>query len=214
MPAYASSIDVLADEVVLVRHGETAWSSAGKHTGRTDLALDERGRLEAEALAEPLRERRFALVLTSPLRRAIETCRLAGLGGQARVRQELSEWDYGSYEGRTTAEIRLEQPAWSLWREGVPGGESIEQVSARADRVLAELDAAEGDVAVFAHGHILRVLTARWLGLEPEAGRLLALDPATISILGFEHETRVIRAWNEPCGVLAPRRRRGPIPTD
>jgi probable phosphoglycerate mutase len=184
-------------EVVLVRHGETDWSREGRHTGRTDVPLNERGREEAKALADRLAARRFELVLTSPRSRAIETCRLAGLGDRALVRDELAEWDYGAYEGRTTAEIRIARPDWSLWREGVEGGETIAQVGARADRLLPQLDTAPGDVAVFAHGHFLRVLAARWLGLEPDAGRLLALDPATISVLGFEHEWRVLRGWNE-----------------
>jgi probable phosphoglycerate mutase len=186
-------------EVVLVRHGETEWSRAGRHTGRTDVPLDERGRAEARALAGMLRGRRFALVLTSPLSRAVESCRLAGLGGSAFVREDLVEWDYGEYEGRTTDEIRGERPGWSLWRDGVPEGETAAEVGTRADRVLTEVESAGGDVAVFAHGHLLRVLTARWLGLEPAAGRLLALDPATISVLGHEHEWRVLRAWNERC---------------
>ena len=182
-----------------MRHGETEWSRAGKHTGRTDVPLDEHGRAEARALAGMLRGHRFALVLTSPLSRAVETCRLAGLGDRAVVRDELAEWDYGAYEGRTTAEIRAERPGWSLWSDGVPAGETAADVGARADRALAELEAGGGDAAVFAHGHLLRVLTARWLGLEPGAGRLLALDPATISVLGYEHEWRVLRAWNERC---------------
>jgi probable phosphoglycerate mutase len=186
-------------EVVLVRHGETEWSRAGRHTGRTDVPLDERGRAEARALAGMLRGRRFALVLTSPLSRAVESCRLAGLGGSAFVREDLVEWDYGEYEGRTTDEIRGERPGWSLWRDGVPEGETAAEVGTRADRVLTEVESAGGDVAVFAHGHLLRGLTARWLGLEPAAGRLLALDPATISVLGHEHEWRVLRAWNERC---------------
>jgi probable phosphoglycerate mutase len=183
-------------EVVLVRHGETEWSRAGKHTGRTDIPLTERGRQEAEALAVELQGRRFALVLTSPLARAAETCRLAGLGGVAEPREELMEWDYGAYEGRETIDIRKERPGWTLWRNGVPEGETIAQVQARVDRVIAELRSVASDAAVFAHGHLLRVLAARWLGLEPAAGRLFALDPATISILGYERETPVVRMWN------------------
>jgi probable phosphoglycerate mutase len=184
-------------EVVLVRHGETDWSRAGKHTGRTDVPLNDRGRTQAKALARRLAGRRFALVLTSPLSRAAETCRLAGLGRQAMTRDELAEWDYGAYEGRTTPEIRTERAGWSLWRDGVVDGETIAQVGARVDRLLPELDSATGDVAVFAHGHLLRVLGARWIGLEPIAGRLFALDPATVSVLGYEHESRVLIAWNE-----------------
>jgi broad specificity phosphatase PhoE len=182
--------------IVLVRHGETEWSRAGKHTGRTDVPLTERGRREAEAVGADLQGRRFALVLTSPLARAAETCRLAGLGEVAEKRDDLMEWDYGAYEGRETIDIREEHPGWTLWRDGVPEGETIAEVQARADRVIAELRSVAGDVAVFAHGHLLRVVAARWLGLEPAAGRLFALDPATISILGYERETPVIRMWN------------------
>jgi broad specificity phosphatase PhoE len=188
--------DVKGHEILLVRHGETDWSSAGRHTGRTDVPLNDRGRARAEALAETLAQRRFALVLTSPLSRAAETCRLAGLGERAEVREQLAEWDYGAYEGRTTDEIRAERPGWSVWSDGVPGGETLDEVAARADRVIAELDAAAGDVAVFAHGHLLRILGVRWIGLPPADGRLLALDAATVSVLGYEHEWRALRAWN------------------
>jgi probable phosphoglycerate mutase len=184
-------------EVVLVRHGETEWSRSGKHTGSTDVPLTERGREQAEALGAWLRERRFEVVLTSPLVRASETCRLAGYGDVAQRRDDLREWDYGDYEGRTTPEIREEHPAWTLWRDGVPGGETDAQVGARAERVIGELRALTGDAVLFAHGHVLRVLAARWLGLEPAAGRLFALDTATISVLGYERETPVIRSWNE-----------------
>ena len=192
-------------EVVLVRHGETLWSRDGKHTGRTDILLTDEGRRQSERVGGTLRGRRFPLVLTSPLQRAAETCRLAGLGDVAVFRDELMEWDYGDYEGRTTPEIRTEVPGWSLWRDGVPGGETAADVGRRVDGVLAELRALDGDVAVFAHGHVLRVLAARWLGLPPTEGRLFALDPATISILGYERETPVIRRWNEP--VSSPARR-------
>jgi broad specificity phosphatase PhoE len=184
-------------EVVLVRHGETEWSRDGKHTGRTDVPLTERGREQAEALGAALAGRRFELVLTSPLQRAAETCRLAGYGEVAQRRDALREWDYGAHEGRTTVEIREEHPGWTLWRDGVPGGETAAQVGARADSVIAELRSLAGDAALFAHGHVLRVLAARWLGLEPAAGRLFALDTATISVLGYERETAVIRVWNE-----------------
>jgi probable phosphoglycerate mutase len=184
-------------ELVLVRHGETDWSRAGRHTGRTDEPLNETGRANAAALAGRLAGRSFALVLTSPLSRAVETCRLAGLGDAAQVRDDLAEWDYGEYEGRTTPEIRAGRPGWSLWADGVVGGETIADVGARVDRVIAEAARAGGDVALFAHGHVLRVLAARWLGLEPDAGKLLALDPASVSVLGWEREWRVIRSWNE-----------------
>jgi len=184
-------------EVVLVRHGETEWSRSGKHTGRTDVPLTEEGRRQAQAVGDALRGRGFALVLTSPLERARETCRLAGFDDQAQTRDELMEWDYGACEGRTTPEIREERPGWTLWRDGVTGGETIEQVASRVDLVIEEIRGADGDALLFAHGHVLRVLTARWLGLEPHAGRLFALDPATLSTLGYERETPVIRVWNE-----------------
>jgi broad specificity phosphatase PhoE len=184
-------------EVVLVRHGETEWSRGGKHTGRTNVPLTERGRRQAKAVGEAVRNREFAVMLTSPLGRALETCRLAGFDDRAERRDELMEWDYGAYEGRTTLEIREERPGWSLWRDGVPGGETSEEVGARVDGVIAEARSAAGDVLLFAHGHLLRVLTARWLGLEPAEGRLFALDPATLSTLGYERETSVIRLWNQ-----------------
>jgi len=194
---------VSADEphrprLVIVRHGETEWSRAGRHTGRTDVPLTEEGRRQAERVGAALREREFALVLTSPLGRALETCRLAGFGDRAGQRDELMEWDYGAYEGRTTAEVREERPGWTLWTDGVPEGETVDQVGSRVDRVLDEVRAADGDALLFAHGHVLRVLTARWLGLEPAAGRLFALDPATLSTLGWERETAVVKIWNEP----------------
>jgi broad specificity phosphatase PhoE len=185
-------------EVVLVRHGETEWSREGKHTGRTDIPLTDHGRLQAQAVGAALRERRFAVVLTSPLARALETSRLAGFGDEAVLRDELREWEYGAYEGRRTVEIREEVPGWALWRDGVPEGETIDEVAARVDRVIAELRALQGDALIFAHGHVLRALAARWLGLEPQAGALFALDPATISTLGYEREAAVLRLWNRP----------------
>jgi len=188
-----------AVNVVLVRHGETEWSRDGRHTGRTDIPLTERGRREAQLLAACLVEWTFVKVLTSPLQRATETCRLAGLSEAAEVRTDLREWDYGDYEGRTTAGIRKERPGWILWSDGVPGGETGERIAARADRVIAELRDTEGDVAVFGHGHMLRVLTARWIELEPAAGSRFALEPATISVLGHERETAVVLRWNQPC---------------
>ena len=187
-----------AHEVVLVRHGETEWARDGRHTGRTDVPLTGHGREQAEAVGAALGDRTFAAVLTSPLGRALETCRLAGYGDRAQVRDDLMEWDYGAYEGRTTSEIREDRPGWTLWGDGVPQGETVEQVGTRVAPVLEEVRALDGDALVFAHGHVLRVLTARWLGLEPDAGRLFALDPATISVLGHERETAVIRLWNEP----------------
>jgi broad specificity phosphatase PhoE len=183
-------------EIVLVRHGETEWSRTGRHTGRTDVPLTDQGRRDAKAIGAVLGERQFARVLTSPLQRAAETCSLAGLAGVALERDELREWDYGEYEGRKTVDIRQERPGWSLWRDGVPGGETLSEVGERVDHVIEDLRSIEGDVALFAHGHLLRVLAARWLGLEPAAGRLFALDSGTISILGYERETAVLRGWN------------------
>ena len=183
-------------ESVLVRHAETEWSLAGRHTGRTDLALTERGRSRARALADHLAARRFELVLVSPARRARETCELSGLGERASVREELREWDYGEYEGLTSAEIEARRPGWSLWRDGCPGGESPAQVGARADRVIAELRAAQDDVAVFSHGHMLRVLGARWIELAPAQGSRLGLGTAAICVLGYEHRLATLTVWN------------------
>jgi probable phosphoglycerate mutase len=188
-------------ELVLARHGETEWSRTGKHTGRTDVPLTEEGRVQAELLATSLAGIAFERVYTSPLSRAADTCRLAGLGEACEVREELLEWDYGDYEGRTTAEIREERPDWLLWRDGCPAGESAAEVGARVDRLLAELDGVAGAVALFAHGHLLRVLAARWLGLPPEDGGLLRLDTATVSVLGWEREVAVVRRWKVPPGV-------------
>ena len=183
-------------EVVLVRHGETEWSAALRHTGRTDLPLTPAGEEEARAVGEALRGREFALVLSSPLRRALDTASLAGFVPQ--VRGELAEWDYGEYEGLTTAQIRETVPDWTIWGDGARGGESGAEVGARVDRVIAEILQVDGDVLVFAHGHLLRILCARWLELEPSDGRLFALAPATLSTLGFEREQRVIQVWNAP----------------
>jgi probable phosphoglycerate mutase len=190
-------------EVVLVRHGETEWTRTRQHTGRTDLPLTEEGREQARLVGEALRGRTFGRVLTSPLRRAHETAKLAGFGAAAQAREDLGEWDYGEYEGRTTKEIRSERPDWSLWRDGAPGGESPADVGRRADRVVEEIRAAGVDTLVFGHGHQLRVLAARWLGLEPAEGRLFALDTGTLSALGYERETPVIRRWNEPLEDVA-----------
>jgi broad specificity phosphatase PhoE len=186
-------------QVVLVRHGETEWTKTGQHTGTTDIDLTETGRRQAERLGTVLSGRHFATVLTSPLLRAAETCRLAGLADAAEVRDDLAEWDYGAYEGRTTRDIRAERPGWSLWDDGVPGGESADDVGQRADRLIAELRSLGGDVAVFSHGHLLRVMAARWVGLPPGGGKRLALHTATISVLGYERETRVLVHWNQDC---------------
>jgi broad specificity phosphatase PhoE len=188
-------------EIVLARHGETEWSRDRRHTGRTDIPLTEAGRRQAALLRDALGDRRFARVLASPLARALDTCRLAGLGEQAELSDDLLEWDYGDYEGITTAEIRERRPGWSLWRDGCPGGEDAGDVGRRADRVVAALASGDGDAAVFAHGHVLRVLAARWLALGPEAGALLKLDTGTLSALGYERETRVVTRWNVPVGA-------------
>ena len=184
-------------EILLVRHGETEWTLTRRHTGRTDVPLTDEGRRQAESVGKRLGGREFALVLTSPFSRAVETCELAGLGGSAQVRDELAEWDYGEYDGRTTTDIRTERPDWFLWRDGCPGGERAEDVGRRADRVIEELRSAGGDAAVFAHGHLLRVLAARWIGQPPTAGAALGLDPAALSVLGHEREQPVLWLWND-----------------
>ena len=189
-----------ADEVVLVRHGETDWTLTGRHTGRTDIALTERGREQARRIGTVLRDRTFAVVLVSPLSRALETCRLAGLGERAEVTDDLREWDYGDYEGRRTDDIRVTRPRWSLWSDGVPGGETAGDVAARVDRVIGRARDADGSVALFAHAHVLRVLTARWLGLAAEHGGLFVMAPAAVSMLGYEREASVIRRWNIDAG--------------
>ncbi|WP_242344151.1 histidine phosphatase family protein [Anaeromyxobacter terrae] len=182
----------------IVRHGETEWSLAGRHTGRTDLPLTPEGERQASALGPSLAGHAFALVLTSPLRRARDTCRLAGFGDVAQADPDLAEWDYGGYEGMTLREIERSDPGWTIWTGAVPGGEAADEVAARADRVIARARSATGDVLLFSHGHLLRVLAARWLGLSVSEGRLLGLDPATLGILGHERAARVIRMWNAP----------------
>jgi len=185
-------------EVVLVRHGETEWSRDARHTGRTDVPLTHEGRRQAERLRDALGDWSFTRVLASPLGRALDTCRLAGLGDRAELNDALLEWDYGDYEGETTAQIRERRPDWNLWRDGCPGGESAADVGARVDPIVSELKASDGDVAVFAHGHLLRVLAVRWVELPPEAGARFWLATATISVLGFERETAALRRWNAP----------------
>jgi broad specificity phosphatase PhoE len=184
--------------LTLVRHGDTEWSTGGRHTGWTDIPLLDSGREQARLLGRRLGGRSFALVLSSPLSRALETCRLAGFGDVVATDPDLREWNYGELEGRTTDEIRRSMPGWTIWSGPVPGGESATDVGLRADRVIARALAAEGDVAVFAHGHLLRVLATRWLGLAPDQGALFELGTATLSRLGWERERRVIELWNEP----------------
>ena len=184
----------------LVRHGATEWAESGRHTGRTDIPLNETGRQQALTLGDRLRGHTFALVLTSPLSRASDTARLAGFADVAETDDDLREWDYGDVEGMRTEEIRERHPGWTIWRGPWSGGETIDQVATRADRVLARVRNVDGDVLVFSHGHLLRVLAARRLGLEPDAGGMLALSTATISLLGLEREAPVIERWNEACG--------------
>lgn len=188
------------DRLVVVRHGVTAWSRARRHTGHTDVPLDDTGRRQAVALGERLAGEEFALVLSSPLRRARETCTLAGLADHAEIDPALREWDYGEYEGMTTAEIRSARPGWDLFRDGCPGGEDAAAVGQRVDILLTRLAADErvrgGAVACFAHGHLLRVLAARWLGLPAEDARLVTLDTGSVSVLAHEHDWRVVERWN------------------
>jgi len=186
------------DELWLVRHAETEWSRDLRHTGRTDIPLTDRGRAAAAALKPRLADHEFARVLVSPLVRARETAELAGLGADAQLRDDLMEWDYGDYEGITSAEIRERRPGWSLWRDGCPGGEDADAVGARADRVIAEvLAVADGDVACVAHGHLLRVLAARWLQQPAAFGGRLVLATGAVCRLGFEHEQRALLSWND-----------------
>jgi len=186
----------MASEVVLIRHGATEWSQNGRHTGSTDIPLTDDGRAAARALAPRVAKWEFSLVLVSPLQRARETCELVGLGAHASVDDDLREWDYGDYEGRTTKDIRESDPGWTIWSGPVPHGETPDEVAARADRVIARVDAADGVAALVAHGHILRVLGARWCSFAPTGGSRLALDTSTLSVLGYERETKVIRTWN------------------
>jgi broad specificity phosphatase PhoE len=185
--------------VYLARHGETAWSLSGQHSGLTDLPLTERGEENAHKLGERLRGLSCARVFTSPLRRAARTCELAGFGAQSELDRDLLEWNYGEYEGLRTAEVHAKRPGWELFRDGCPGGESPDEVGARADRMVNRVRKVEGDVVIFSSGHFLRVLTARWLGLEPQAGRCFLLSTASLSALSYEHDLSqpAVRLWND-----------------
>jgi broad specificity phosphatase PhoE len=185
--------------IYLARHGETAWTLSGQHTGLTDLPLTERGERNAQRLKERFHGLSFARVFTSPLQRATQTCELAGFGAVAEIDRDLLEWNYGEYEGRLIADIHKERPDWQLFRDGCPGGESPSEVSARADRVVKRVRAVKDDVLLFSSGHFLRVFAARWLGLEPAAGRLFLLSTASVSALGYEHNLSepVIRLWDD-----------------
>lgn len=186
--------------LVLVRHGDTEWSRGRQHTGRTDVALTETGLRQADGLAEMLSGFDFARIMCSPRRRAIETCRRAGLLDRAEISDDAAEWDYGAYEGRTTTEIREEIPGWSVWTHDIIDGESIADVGARADRVIAAALSVAGDVVVFGHAHLLRILAARWIGLNAVYGRSFVLDTASVSVLSFEREEHVIDRWNQLSG--------------
>jgi broad specificity phosphatase PhoE len=204
-----------ATQLVLVRHGETEWSRLGRHTGRTDLALTDDGRAQARALVPVLARRTFVTVLVSPLRRARETCDLAGMGQRAEVRDDLAEWDYGEFEGLTSDEIEARAPGWDLWRDGCPGGESADDVAARVDRIVAEVRGLVGTpawqppsavVALFAHGHLLRALGARWVGLAPRDGGIFDLNTATVSELGVDGPRPVLVTWNDGHHLATPDR--------
>jgi broad specificity phosphatase PhoE len=193
---------------VLVRHGETEWSVAGRHTGTTDLSLTATGRAHAAAIGPRLASLHAALVLCSPRIRAAQTAEIAGYADRAETSDDLAEWDYGDFEGMTTAQIRAVSPGWSLWRDGAPNGESPEQVGERADRVVRRVRAASGDALLFAHGHLLRVLAARWLGRPVAEGSLLALSAGSLSVLGWERATPVLRSWNDVAHIsIAPQLR-------
>jgi probable phosphoglycerate mutase len=181
-----------------IRHGETAWSLSGQHTGTTDIPLTDNGRRLAERLRPALAKTAFALVLVSPLQRARETCELAGLGAAAGIEPDLVEWNYGAYEGLTPKQIHAQAPGWLIFRDGCPGGEAPGQVGARVDRVIARARTVEGNVALFAHGHVLRVLAARWLGLPAVAGQHFLLDTGTLSVLGYYRDIPAVRIWNGP----------------
>ena len=185
-------------KVYVIRHGETEWSLTGQHTGVTDIPLTENGRAVARRLRPVLAEQSFQLVLTSPLRRARETCELAGFGARAALEADLHEWNYGEYEGLTTKQIHHKQPGWMLFRDGCPGGETPAQIGARVDRVVARVRGTAGDVVLFAHGHVFRVLVARWIGLPSAAGEHFLLDTATLNVLGYYGDSPAVKIWNAP----------------
>lgn len=189
------------NRLIVVRHGETQWSKLGKHTSRSDIALTPAGEEMARTIGPTLATFSFALVLSSPRLRACRTADLAGFGDRKVIDDDLAEWFYGDDESLTTPEIRVDRPNWTIWRDGPRNGESIGQVAARADRIIGRVDEADGDVLAFAHGHFLDVLVARWIGLDGSQGRCFTLDPATVSILSWHHEDRIIQQWNSPVRV-------------
>lgn len=189
----------MAEHVILIRHGETEWTGSHRHTGRTDIPLNHHGEQRARLLAPILASMAMvdgATVFTSPLQRARRTCELAGLGARVSVLDDLAEWDYGEFEGTRTADLRKSDPDWSIWTTRIEQGESLEDVAARADRVIERVDATDGCVVLFAHAHVLRILGARWCGFPPSGGQRFTLDPASISVLGYEGETKVVESWN------------------
>ncbi|MHB8439102.1 MAG: histidine phosphatase family protein [Acidimicrobiales bacterium] len=190
--------------LVVVRHGATSWSISGRHTGRTDVPLEQSGEEPTRALGRRLAGHRFELVLTSPLERARRTCELAGLGARAELCDDLVEWDYGDYEGLTTAEIRAQRPGWTLWHDGVPGGETIDDVAGRARRVVERARAARGEVVAFGHGHILRIVAALWLGLDAQWAAALLLGTSAVGVLGWERDTPALGRWDDDGGALLP----------
>ncbi len=192
-----SSAEAPEPRIALVRHAETEWTISHRHTGRTDIPLTDNGREAARALREPLAGWSFGTVLVSPSLRARETCELAGLGRQAIINEDLLEWNYGEYEGLTREEIEARRPGWNLWLDGCPGGELPDEVGARADRAIAAAVASPGPVALFSHGHLLRVLGARWADLDPDQGARLGLSPGGVCVLGHEHGTRILTRWNQ-----------------
>ena len=185
-------------KVLRIRHGETEWSLSGQHTGMTDIPLTENGRIVARRLKPILADQTFALVLTSPLRRARETCELAGLIERAEIDRDLVEWNYGDYEGMTPQQIHVLKPDWTVFADGCPGGETPEQVEARIDRVIAKIRSVSGNAAVFAHGHLIRAFAARWLGLRASEGRFFLLDPATVNVVSYYRDVPAIKRWNAP----------------
>lgn len=195
---YESSAAAPTQQVFVVRHGETEWSLSGQHTGTTDIPLTERGRQVARLLGPVLAKESIALALTSPLQRARETCTLSGFGDVAKVEPNLVEWNYGRYEGLTPSQINAAAPGWLIFRDGCPGGEQPEEIGARVDRVIDQVRAVEGKIVLFAHGHVLRVFAARWLGLPPLYGRHFLLDTATMTILTYYHGVPAIKRWNAP----------------
>ncbi len=186
-------------EIVLIRHGQTEWTKSGRHTGLSDIGLTDEGRAQALQLKQKVQKRQFAKVFCSPLQRARETCTIVGLDGLAEMRPELVEWNYGDYEGLTSEQIRKDKPGWTVFADGVPNGETIAEVGERADGIIQLALEAKGDVALISSGHILRILAARWVGLAPSEGRMLYLSTASLSVLGYEREARVISMWNDTC---------------